>query len=97
MKMNKVPMKENLEDGVKQLEFFYKRTNSEYYHEVNKNNTPIERGGNIVYWINDKENKNEKTPRFIPWETDSQIINTNTIENKKKGETRNSIKILDQV
>ena len=49
MKMNKVPMKENLENGVKELEFFYKRTNSEYYHEINKNNTPIEIGGNIVY------------------------------------------------
>ena len=82
LKMNKVPMKENLENGVKRLEFFYKRTNSKYSHEVNKNNTLIEIGGNIVYQINN-ENKSEKIPSFIPWETDNQIINTKTIEKKR--------------
>lgn len=84
MKMNNISLKENLENGVKRLEFFYKRTNSEYYHEVNKNNTPIEIGGSIAYLIDDKENESEKLPRFIPWETDNQIIHTNTIEKKIK-------------
>ena len=84
MKRDKVSIKDNIKTGVKILEESYKRTNLEYFKEINQNKKLFgAEDGYIFYKIKD-DNPNNKNLHFHRYFNGSQWITLDVIENKVK-------------